>query len=380
MLKRFLIVIVALVIIFGGIFAFDGIRNMMIGKFMSGFVPPPVSVTATQAKKETWDPFIFSIGTLQAMEGVDLSPQQSGVVNKILFESGQTVKAGTPLVIQNTEVDKQDLLNYEATQLLTKNNYNRIKKLNKRGFSSQEALDEAFAKYQEAQANVQKTKVIIEQKTIRAPFTGILGIRNINIGEFIQPGSVVVNIQQLNPLRAIFTIPQQQLDSIKVGQPVQVMVPGDTSNAVYKGKITAIDSKVNQDTRNMSIQAEIQNPKLKLRPGMYINVHVMLPQQEQVITIPQTAISFNPYGDYVYVVNKGTKTIKGQKLTGEFVKQVFITPGQTRGGQVAVLKGLKAGDTVVTSGQLKLQPDSRVNITESKGFDAESAVDPSELH
>ncbi|PIQ44216.1 MAG: efflux transporter periplasmic adaptor subunit [Gammaproteobacteria bacterium CG11_big_fil_rev_8_21_14_0_20_46_22] len=381
MIKRFIIVIILLIIIFGGVFGFDAFRSMMVKNYMAHFSPPAANITATAAKNESWQPHLYAIGSLEAYNGVDLSPKQDGVIDKIYFHSGEEVKADTPIVHQDTSVDEQELKNYEAQLLVSKENFARAKELNKKGFVSDSDYDESRATYQQAIANVDKTETIIDEKTIRAPFAGKLGIRNVNLGEYVAPGTnTVVNIQQIDPLRVLFNLPQQNLASIYVGQQIKVLRADDPDKKPFYGKITAIDSSVNTDTRNIQVQARVDNKALTLVPGMYVNVYVLMPKEDQVLTIPQTAVSYNPYGDFVYVIEKGTQEIKGKKVTGDFAKQVFITTGDMRGGQVAILKGLKAGDLVATSGQLKLQNNSPVVVTPDKGFKADKKANPAELH
>lgn len=386
MIKRFVIIIILLIIVFGLIFGWDIMRAHFVAQYMANFKPPASVVTATRVKQETWQPSLSAIGTIEAINGVNLSPQQSGVITKLLFESGQIVKKGAPLVQQNTAIDKQELASFKAALVLAQQNYKRALDLNKKGYVSDEKLDQSRSTLDQAKANVDKTQVTIDQKTIEAPFAGKLGIRNIDLGQYIKPGDTVVNIQQINPLRIIFNLPQQNLSALYVGQSVDVIAPGTKNEITYPGKVTAIDSSVNQDTRNISVQAEIENKGLKLLPGMYVNIKVLLPKEIKVLTIPQSAITYNPYGDFVYTTTKKQEKVtnpKTKKTTQEDVlvsHQSFVTTGEMRGGQVAILKGLKVGDQVLTSGQLKVQNGSPVIIKKDPGFTAASSVNPAELY
>lgn len=354
--------IIALVIVFGGIFGFDYARSYFMGKFFASFEPPPAVISATKAKSETWTPAIDAVGSLVAVNGVDVSAETSGMVVKIFFQSGDSVKKGQPLVQLDDRADQQDLKNFQAQLALAKINYDRSQKLYKQKAVSEAQRDTDKAKMQEAVASVAKTEVLISEKLIKAPFAGKIGIREINLGQYVSPGSSVVTLQLLNPLYVQFYLPQQDYKDLYVNQPIELTVDAYPDKK-FKGKITAINAKVDTNTRNILIQASLPNDGNLLVPGMFANTKVLLPKQDNVITVPQTAISFSLYGDSIYVINQDGKDKKGKPILK--VKREYIKVGDRRAGQVAILSGIKAGDEIVTSGQLKLQDGMRVEINNS---------------
>lgn len=355
------LMIVALVVIFGGVFAWDGIRAYFMKQYFANFQPPPATISAVKAKAETWHPNLDAVGTFVAIKGVDITSEVSGIVEAINFKSGQMVNKGDLLVTLNDNPEVADLANFESQLKLAKMKFNRAQKLLAKGAFSSQQYDEAQAGLQEAQANVDKTKAIIAQKNITAPFAGKLGIRLINLGQFITPGQTkMVTLQSLDPLYIHFYLPEQDLRLVHVNQKITYTVESYAGEA-FTGKVVAIDSKVDPQTHNVLIQAIVSNKALHFFPGMYANVKVILPSQQNVITVPKTAISYSLYGDSVFVV-KETKT-KDKKGKPELkAYRQFIKSGETRGNQVAITSGLKAGDLVVDSGQLKLQNGMRVIV------------------
>lgn len=308
---------------------------------------------------KNWQDYLPTIGLLKAVNSVDVSSESSGLVTQLFFESGQKVAVGTPLLQLDDKVEQEELKNFEADLELAKVTNTRLRTLIKSNAASQSELDQAQAKLKQAQAQVQKTKALIDQKLIRAPFTGQLGIREVNLGQYVSAGNKLVSLESMNPLYLNFSLPEQHLNKLHLGQTVELSVDV-YSNATFSGKITAIDSKSNQNTHNILIQATIPNDQSRLYPGLFAKVKVMLPVQEKVVMVPQTAVTYSLYGDSVFVIVNKAKNKKEKPLLE--VIQKYVTTGARFGNQVIIQKGINAGETVVTSGQLKLQNGSRVEI------------------
>jgi len=361
MTKRFIVIIVILAAIFGGTFAWYLVRTIMTKHFFANFQVPPVAVSTTVAKEITWHPILHSVGTLQAVKGVEVNSEVNGQVVKIYFKSGQFVKKGQPLVQLDDAVDQQTLNNNLAQLQLDTVNYQRQVRLYKMNATSKSSLDTAEAKMLQSRAQVASARVNIEKKHIGAPFAGKLGIRQVNLGEYISAGKAMVLLQSLDPLFVNFDLPEQHFKQIYVGQAVQITTDAEPGK-VYKGTVNAINSSIEVSTRSISIQAKFPNKQHDLYPGLFADVSVILPEKIGVITIPQTSINYSLYGDSVYIIVKG-KDKKGHPTL--IAKQQFVKLGESRGTVVEVLKGIKAGDTVVTSGQLKLHSGARVVINNS---------------
>ena len=376
------ILIIILIIVFGGIFGYDALRSHMMKQYFANFQPPPATISAIKAKNVAWTPYISSVGSITAYKGVNITAQQAGQVDKIYFRSGELVKQGEPLIGQNVALDAQDLKNFQAKLVLAQASFDREQKLFKTHFVSAADFDSAKANLEEAKADVVKTQNTIDQKTIKAPFAGKIGIRVANVGQYLNPGDQLAALQSLNPLRVIFSTPEQNLSQLKVGQAIKIKV--DTyPDEIFTGKISAIDSEVNTQTRNIQIEANVPNDQLKLVPGMFANVKVLMPHDVSAIVIPQTAINYTLYGDSVYhlvpdkkapkTTTKQTKkkdktAAKASKQKLYIAKQVYVTLGKSRGSEVQVLTGIKAGDLIVSSGQLKLQNGSRAVVNNSSNI------------
>lgn len=353
MIKRLILVLFALAVLFGGIFGWKWYQQQQTAKARASAPTPAAVVQAQKAQTKTWSPTLSATGSLQAIQGVDVSTEVAGVVTHIGFQSGQSVKQGGTLIKLDTEADEAELRSLKAQSDLDRIQYRRQRELYKSHSTSKSSLDQAEAQYKQAQAQVSKQQATIDKKIIQAPFSGILGIRQVDLGQYLAPGTTIVTLQQLNPIYVNFTLPQQELPKVHEGQKVEVSVSG-FSGVTFQGKITAINPKVDNNTRNFALQATINNNHKTLRPGMFVNTSVMLPQQNSVVTVPQTAISYNPYGDFVYILNK-----TGQQRHGKPVYKAnrnVVTTGATRGDFVQIKKGVKAGDLVVTAGQVKLHP------------------------
>lgn len=361
MAKRFAVVTIILAIIFGGTFAWYVFKLIMTKRFFATHSEPPITVSTIIATKKSWHPILKSVGTLEAINGVEINSEVTGQVTKIFFKSGQFVKTGEQLVQLDDSVDQQTLNNNLAALRLDVLNYNRQIALYKTGATSKEKLDTAQAEMLQSKAQVVSARVMIGKKNIKAPFDGKLGIRQINLGEYVSSGQAMVLLQSLDPLYVNFDLPEQFLSNVFVNQEVRIKTDADPTK-VYTGKVTAVDSTVNVSTRSLSVQATFPNEKHQLYPGLFADVSVIEPTQVGVVVVPQTAITYSLYGDSAYIVTKG-KDKKDKPVL--IANQKFITVGERRGTVVAVTKGVSAGDEVVTAGQLKLHPGAQVNINNS---------------
>lgn len=343
------------------VFGIYGFKKVMLWWYFANFKPPAVTISSTVAKKQPWRSYLTAVGSLSAINGVDLTSEVSGIVREIRFESGQVVKKGDVVVVLDTGVEQASLKDNQAKLKLAQINFDREQQLLKKNVTSQAAFDTRYAELKEAEANVESTQAKINQKTIVASFDGKLGIRNINLGEYISPGKEMVTLQSLNPLYVLFSLPEQYLNKVYIHQPIDVDVNlGD--GRVVKGTITAINSKVDLRTRNILIQATIPNDDLSIYPGMYGLVTIWMNDEQPRIVVPQTAIAYSLSGDYVFVITDASKKHDKSEL---IVNRRYIKVGERRKDSVVILDGLQEGDVIVTSGQLKLQNGASVVIDNS---------------
>ena len=358
MKKRFLFTMIGIAV-FVGVIAFIKVRQIQAGMAQNAsFQPPPEAVTTVKASQETWPSTVEAIGTVAAVHGVTIAADLPGTVAQISFESGKRVRKGDVLVRLDTRQEQAQLAAAEAQRNLTSMNFERMKGLRDQGITSQSDFDKAAAEHKQAIAQTGESRATIGRKTIRAPFSGVLGLRQVNLGQYLRPGDPIVELQALDPVYVNFSVPQQQLGQLQVGAPVQVTAQG-IERAAATGKITAVNSIVDEATRNVEIQATLANTDLKLRPGMFVEAHVVLGDATPVIALPGSAINYAPYGNSVFVVGP-MKGKDGKTYNG--VQQQFVKLGPSRGDQVAVLSGLKAGDEVVTSGVFKLRSGAAVVV------------------
>jgi membrane fusion protein (multidrug efflux system) len=339
------------ILLFGGIFGWKAFLAYKMQHELSSMGLPPVTVSTMKIKFSNWQPTIKSVGSLRSVLEVNLTAQLPGMIEKIYFSPGSIVKKNALLVKLNTSTEVAQVHALEAQVELAKITYKRDKAQFKIHGVSQQKVEADAWNLKNLQAQVAQATATLEKKIIRAPFTGRLGISKINPGQFLNTTDTVTTLQTFNPIYVDFYLPQQTLGQIKLGQ--TVMLKTDTfPDKLFKGKITTIEPKVNKNTRNVEVEATIPNPQKKLISGMFASVSVEAQKPTSYLTLPQSAISYNSYGDFVYIVkNKHDK----KKSTDLFAQQRFITTGMTRGDQVAILKGVKAGETIVTSGQLKLR-------------------------
>ena len=324
----------------------------------SHFQPPPEAVTSIAARQEVWPATMGVIGTMEAVHGVTVSADLPGTVDKILFESGQSVHEGDVLVELDTRQERAQLAALEAQRDLARTNYSRMKQLLDAGVISRADFDAAVAQQKQTEANVAETKAIIERKTIHAPFSGILGIRKINLGQYLAAGNAIVPLQSLDPIYVDFGVPQQDAAQVRRGGVLQV-TSEDLAGKEFAGRVTALDSVVDETTRNVQVQATLSNPGGRLKPGMFVQVQLGFGQSRRVISLPASAISYAPYGDSVFVITD-LKDPKGNSYQG--VRQQFVKVDGSRGDQVAVISGLNPGDQVVTSGVFKLRNGAAVKV------------------
>lgn len=357
--KRMIIMLLIAAVVFGGIYGFQQFRNKMIQKAIRGQGMPPQAVSTVVTQAETWQPTVEAVGNLRAGSGASLAAEVGGLVTALHFESGENVKAGQLLVEINAQPLKAQLEQLKAAALLARQNYERDMAQLKVQAVSQAVVDADAANLKSAQAQVATQEANIAQKYIRAPFTGRLGIRQIDLGQYLAPGTSIVTLQKLDPMYLDFTVPQAQIDLVHVGDKITVQTSA-MPNKNFVGSISAIEPQVDNATRNLKVRARIANPKGELLSGLFATARVDQGGKRQYITLPNAAIAYNPYGSTVYVVKDGGKGADGKpKLTAE---QRFVTTGAMRGDQVAILTGLKAGETVVTAGQLKLHNGAPVFI------------------
>jgi membrane fusion protein (multidrug efflux system) len=324
----------------------------------ASFQPPPEAVTTIVAKQDEWPATLSAIGTIAPVQGVTVSADLPGIVDRIAFESGRSVREGEVLVELDTRQEEAQLAAAESQRDLANLNFERMKGLVIDGAIARADYDRAAAEQKQTEARVGEIRATIQRKTIRAPFSGILGIRQVNLGQYLSGGEAVVSLQSLNPIYVNFGVPQQDAGQMHIGRNVRVTA-GDASDAAFVGRITALDSIVNEATRNVQVQATLANPAGRLRPGMFVQTEVVLGANRPVVALPASAISYAPYGDSVFVVSD-VKGPDGQTYRG--VTQRFVKLGGARGDQIAVVSGVSVGDEVVTSGVFKLRNGAAVLV------------------
>lgn len=361
MAKRMTIMVIILAIVVGGIvwfFAF--FKPKMINNFFAHMTPPPATVATSEAKQVEWQSLRTAIGTVAATQQITVTTEVAGKVQKISFKSGDPIKQGSVLVQLDTDVDKADLKGFEASAELAQANFKRDQKLLERRATSATDFETTQAQLRNAEAKVESQKAVISKKTITAPFDGTLGIRQVSLGEYLQPGTAIVSLQALDKVYVNFNLPEQDFSAVKTGQKVEVRVPAFPGRT-FSGVVTAIDARVDENTRNFTVQGTFDNPDHALRPGMFADVTLVTGAPEMVITVPESAIDAKLYGTSVFVVNNaGKKDAQGHPILT--VERQYVVTGETREHQVRITKGLKPGTQVVTAGQLKLQNGSQVVI------------------
>jgi len=359
MTRWFVIVGLLLVLLVGGLVGFNAFRSHMIAQFFANNKPPPATVTIAEAKSEVVPNLLTAVGGLAAVHQVDVTPDVSGRITDIMFTPGTTVKAGSPLVQLFDAPDRGDLASFKALATGAQLALDRAKQLASRQFGPQATADAAQATYDQANAGIAKTEALISQKLVRAPFDGELGVRHVEVGQYLTAGTQIVTLTDLSTLYANFTVTEKDSGNLKVGQTVRVLVdayPGRT----FEGKITAIEPQIATDTRNIRVQATLDNPDHILKPGMFATTTVVLPDKPAVVTVPETAVDYTLYGDSVFLITEKKEDDGKTSLT---VVRTFVRTGNRVNGRAEILSGLKPGDRVVAVGQLKLQSGAAVAIS-----------------
>jgi membrane fusion protein (multidrug efflux system) len=357
MAKRMILMLLAVgaVVTALGVFKFQQIQTAIAEG--SNWQPPPEAVTTVVAGESRWDATASAIGTVVAVQGVTVSADLPGIVERIAIESGRTVGRGDVLVKLDTRQEEAQLAAAQAQLELAAQQLERMRGLLAKGVTSQSEYDAALAAHRQAEARMGEIHATIARKTIRAPFTGLLGIRQVNLGQYLDAGEAVVPLQSLDPIYVEFSVPQQRVGSVGAGTPVEVTAEGLATSVA--GRVTAVDSVVDAATRNVIVQATFDNPHGLLRPGMFVEVSAMLGEGAPVVTLPASAISYAPYGDSVFVVEEMERPDGG---TYQGVRQQFVELGSARGDQVAVTSGVEPGDEVVSSGVFKLRNGAAVLV------------------
>ena len=358
MLKRmfFMLVVVA---VFLGSLGFVKFRQIQTAIAQgASFQPPPTAVTTIVAQRETWPTTLDIIGTVEAIQGVTVSADLPGTVAKISFDSGQWVHEGDILVELDTRQEQAQLAEVEAQRDLARINYGRTQQLVNQGVMAKTEFDNVTAQQKVTEGQVGEIRATIARKTIRAPFSGVLGIRQVNLGQYLAAGQAIVSLQSLNPIYVNFGVPQQISGQVGIGRTLRI-TSNDFPGLQFPGRVTAFDSVVNESTRNLQVQTTLSNPQGKLHPGMFVQVSLGLGANTPVIALPASAVNYAPYGDSVFVVTD-LKDEKGKTYRG--VRQQIVKLGGSRGDQVGVVSGINPGDEVVTSGVFKLRNGAAVQI------------------
>ncbi len=359
MLRWFIIIGLALVLLVGGLVGFNTFRSRMVAQFFANNKPPPATVTVAAAQSEVIPNLLTAVGDLAAVHQVNVTSDVSGRITDIMFYAGANVKAGSPLVQLFDGPEQGDLASFKAQATVAQLSLDRAKALAARQFGPQVTVEQSQAAFDQANAGIAKTQAIISQKLVRAPFDGELGVRHVEVGQFLTAGTQIVSLTDLSELYANFTVTEKGSAQLKVGQTVRVAVdayPGRT----FEGKITAIEPQISTDTRNIRVQATIANPDHILKPGMFATTTVVLPDKPAVVTVPETAVDYTLYGDSVFLITE-KKEVDGK--TSLSAVRTFIRTGNRITGRAEILSGLKPGDRVVAVGQLKLQSGAAVAIS-----------------
>ena len=355
----FLIVGSLLAVVVGGFVWFNYFRGQMIAQFFANNKPPPATVSVAEAKSEVVPNLLTAVGGLAAVHQVNVTSDVSGRITDIMFSPGAHVKSGAPLLQLFDAPEQADLANFKAQATVAQLQLDRAKQLAARQFGPQSTVDQAQATYDQAMAGIARTQAVISQKLVEAPFEGELGVRMVEVGQFLNAGTTIVSLTDLSELYANFTVTEKDSGNLKVGQVVRIAVdayPGQT----FEGKITTIEPQIASDTRNIRVQATIANPERILKPGMFATTTVVLPDKPAVVTVPETAVDYTLYGDSVFLITEKKEADGKTTLTAV---RTFVQTGNRVDGRAEILKGLKPGDRVVAVGQLKLQSGSPVVIS-----------------
>ena len=365
MKKWMAIMLLIAIALFGSVIGFNLFKQKMIAQYMANRPEPEFPVTAMVTKAQDWVPTIEAIGFIEPNQGVTLSTELAGTIDAITFESGKPVKADQLLLSLDSSVEKANLRASQAKLPAAKAKFDRFQNLYKTSSISKEQLDEAEAAYRSLEADIESLKATIARREVRAPFSGVVGLRNVFLGQYLQPGTDIVRLEDTSVMRLRFTVPQTDISKIKLGQIIKINVDAYPQTQ-FDGHITAIEPAVNYQSGLIQVQADIPNNDGQLRSGMFARASIILPTVQNQIVVPQSAISFTLYGQNVYVLKESEETDKeGKKVMVKRAKQVVVKAGERRGNDVHVLSGIQAGDEIVLSGQVRLSNDTKVHVVEN---------------
>lgn len=354
MVKRLIIAVILLAVVGGGLVGFNLFREKMIAQFFANMPQQAATVSTVEAKPVTWTPVIDAIGTVNAAQGVDLTAEAAGVVKSISFTANAQVEAGAELLRLDDVVERADVEAARTQSDLAATSLKRTSELSQRGAATNASREQTEAAAQAAKAQLARAEAVLAQRVVSAPFAGTVGIARVDVGQYVTPGMVVATLQDLSSMRVDFSLPEQDLPRLAVGQKIAVRIEG--LDQAFEGEVTGIDPRVDPATRLVALRGSVANPEGKLTPGQFVRIRVELPAEKGVIALPQTAVSASLYGDYVYVVRpkEGAEAPKEGEAPALEVRQVFVQTGRRSGGLVEVVTGVSAGDQVVTAGQNRL--------------------------
>ncbi len=359
-MKRRIVVALVFILAIGlcaGLVWFNFFRDKMITQFFANMQPPPQTISAAKVEAKTWTPSIGAIGTAKAASGVELAFETAGIVSEIKFKANQNIRQGEVLVQLDDTVERADIQDVQANVKTAESNFERAKALSARGYGTEANLDQASALLAAARSRLARLQATIEQKALKAPFSGVIGIPRVDVGQYLQPGTVIASFQDLSSMKVDFTVPEQRAAEVKLGQEVRI---GNTEGDLpFKGHVIGKDPRVDPKTRLVAVQALVEDNKDgTILPGQFLHVEVILPEQPNVMIVPQTAVIASLYGDYVYTIDEEQR----DGNTVQIAKQVFVKTGRRRGGALEIVSGLNPGQQVVASGQNKLQSGAVVKI------------------
>jgi len=356
MIKRLVLAVVLLGVVVGGIVGFNLFRDKMIADIFANMAPPPVGVATIEAEPIVWRPGLEAIGTASAAHGVDLSIEAGGVVEAVLFAANDRVDARQHLVQIRDEIERADLAAAQASLDLSIAELGRARQLQERGVSTATSVEVAEADATNARSQVARLTAILEQKALEAPFAGVVGIPRVEVGQYVEPGTVYATLQDLDTMRVDFSVPEQQVRLIQIGMPVTATT--EAGGGTYRGRVAGIEPKIDPNSRLVTVRADVENPDRSLNPGQFLRVRVELPEEQDVMALPQTALSSNLYGDSVFIVRDG------EEAGALKVEQVFVKIGRRSLGYVEIVEGVAPGDRVVTAGQNRLTSGAPVTLDE----------------
>ena len=360
-----LVMALILFVVLGGFYGFEKFRQKMIGEFFAANQPPPTTVAVVKAALEPVPRYLDGIGTVTAVNQVTISPQVSGRVLRIHFQSGAAVKAGDPLIQLDDGTERADLANYQAQAKLAQVNLERARTLAKEKYGTQANVDQQLSNLEVARAGIARSQTLIDQKLIRAPFDGTLGIRKIDIGQYLSAGTAVVTLTDLDTLHVGFTLPESLRGSVIAGLPVEIRSDA-FAERVFSAQLTTIEPQIDPLTRNIRLQASMSNPEHLLQPGMFVRARVVLPPQGEAVTLPETAVDYTTYGESVFLIQEDGKDPDGNAIYKAV--QTFVDVSHRYEGKVVLSKGVQAGDLVIDGGQIRVQNNARVVPTASNAL------------